>query len=56
MFPVQPEPDEDDITPEELQALLDRLAAQQRDILAAVTAPKRVVRDASGRVIGVETL
>ena len=47
---------EDEISEQELQALLERMNANDRELLAAILAPKRVIRDAQGRVAGVETL
>lgn len=52
----KPPPEDDDISEQELQALLERLNTNDRELLAAILAPKRVIRDARGRVAGVETI
>jgi hypothetical protein len=45
-----------EITPDELNALLDRMNANHQALMAAILAPKRVIRDDQGRVAGVETV
>jgi hypothetical protein len=52
----QPADDHSEITPDELQALLERMNANHQALMAAILAPKRVIRDAQGRVAGVETV
>ena len=53
---LQPTADQGEITSDELQALLDRMNANHQALMAAILAPKRVIRDAQGRVAGVETV